>query len=114
MRFYRKDRVASLVQEELGKLLLREMEFPGALVTITSVDVQKDLEIAHVHVSVLPSEKGDEVMKLLSKEQKHLQFLLLRKMNIKPMPVISFKLDKGLENAARVEKALLESNNKEE
>ena len=112
MRFFRKDRVASLIQEELGHLMLRELEFNGALVTITSVDVQKDLEAADVNVSVLPSEQGEEIMKLLRAQQKHLQFLLLRKMNIKPMPTIIFKLDHGLENAARVEKALLEDNNR--
>jgi ribosome-binding factor A len=34
------------------------------------------------------------------------QYLLLRKINIKPMPRITFALDHGLENAAKVEKLL--------
>jgi len=48
-----------------------------------------------------------EVLKNLVKNQKHLQHLLLRKINIKPMPEIRFKIDIGLERAAEVEKALL-------
>lgn len=114
MRFYRKDRVGSVIQKELGQLLLREVETPpGVLLTITSVEVQKDLEIAHIYVSVLPSERGRDLIKILHHAQKHLQFLLLRKLNIKPMPELFFKLDHGLENAARVEKALLSDHNSE-
>jgi len=112
MRFYRKDRVSSLIQEELGALLLREMEFHGALVTIMGVDVSKDLEVAHVDVSVLPSERAEEVLRLLHGAQKHLQFLLLRKLNIMPMPKILFRIDHGPEHAAAVEKALLEDDNR--
>jgi ribosome-binding factor A len=37
----------------------------------------------------------------------NLQHLLNKKMNIRPMPRISFEIDGGLENAAKVEKALL-------
>lgn len=112
MRFFRKDRVASLLQEELGKLLLREVETPGALVTIMGIDVQKDLEVAHVNISVLPSRKNEDVLKILHRLEKHLQFLLLRKLNIKPMPEILFRIDHGPEHAAAVEKALLEDDNK--
>ena len=96
------------MSEQLDKLILKELEFPGALVTVTGVDIQKDLDYAAVNVSVLPSAKEDEVLKILTKNQKHLQHLLLRKINIKPMPEIRFKIDIGLERAAEVEKALLE------
>ena len=46
------------------------MEFPGALVTITEVEAQKDLEDADVFISVLPSEKTAEVMGELKKNVK--------------------------------------------
>jgi ribosome-binding factor A len=109
---YRPLRVGKLIKEELGKIILREMEFPGALVTVTGVDVEKKLEIARVKLSVLPSEFAEKALKIMKSAQGRLQHLLNQKLNIKPMPRIEFGIDHGLENAAAVEKLLLEDNNK--
>jgi ribosome-binding factor A len=48
------------------------------------------------------------IFEILKKKQGKLQFILSRKMNIRPMPRINFELDFGLEKAAAVEKALLD------
>lgn len=106
---HRPERVSDLIIEELNNLMLREIEVPDALITITDVEVLKDLSRAVVKISVLPSEKSDEALKVLEKRRGHLQYLLLRKMNIKPMPQIAFKIDVGPEKAAIVEKRLLEN-----
>lgn len=107
MRFFRSERVQALVQEELGKILLREVELPDMLLTITSVEVDKKLEHARVNVSVIPSAAAAAALAELTKRTGHLQHLLMQKMNIKPMPRIAFAIDHGPENAAAVEKALL-------
>ena len=108
MRFHRPERVSDLIIEELGKLLLKEMETPpGSLLTITDVEVVKDLSRAVVKVSVYPSDKAEEILKILVARQGHFQFLLGRKLNIRPMPRIVFKLDLGPEKAAAVEKSLM-------
>jgi len=105
--YQRHQRVESLIQSELNKIILKELEFPGALVTITSVEAQKDLNFANISVSVLPSEKNEEVLKNLDKNKKRLQHLLLKKINIKPMPKLRFKIDIGLEKAAELEKKFI-------
>lgn len=110
---YRSLRMAQLIRDELSKLLIREIEFDGALVTITEVVVTDKLDHAKVLVSVIPPIKESETIKKLVTAQGDLQHKLLRKLNIKPMPRIRFELDHGPENAARVEKKLLEENNKE-
>ena len=106
--YQRHQRVESLIQSELNKLILKELEFPGLLVTITSVEAQKDLDYANVNISVLPSEKSEGVIKILDKNRKHLQHLLLKTINIKPMPEIRFKIDYGIEKAAELEKKFIE------
>jgi len=106
--FQRYQRVESLIREELNKIILRELEFPGALVTVTEVNVQKDLDYANISVSVIPLDKNEEVLKLLGKNRRRLQHFLLEKIHIKPMPEIRFELDTGLEKAAEMEKAFLE------
>ena len=112
MKFHRQERVSKLIMEYLNELILREVEVPGALVTITDVEISKDLEHAKVLVSILPSEKSEGVLKVLEKSQNKLQFTLGRKLNIRPMPKISFEIDYGMEKAARIEKLSLEEENK--
>ncbi len=114
MRFFRNERVSSVIRERLSNLILREVETPGALVTVTDVDVDRKLERAIVRVSVLPSELAPAALKVLARSAGELQFKLLREMNIKPMPRIQFELDRGPENAANVEKALLQEHTGED
>lgn len=106
-------RVGKLIREELGKIVLKEIEFPaGAFVTITEAEVDRKLEKARVGVSVIPTGAAVEVLTMLGENVPRLQRLLLKKINIKPMPKIYFEMDRGPENAAAVEKLLIEDNNK--
>ncbi|TSC82941.1 MAG: ribosome-binding factor A [Parcubacteria group bacterium Gr01-1014_19] len=109
---HRPERVSGLIMAELGKLILKEIEVEGALPTITEVDVSDDLARAIVKVSVYPTEKSEEVEKQLNKLRSELQWQLLKKMNIRPMPRIEFEIDYGQEYAAKIEKRLLESEGK--
>jgi len=109
---YRNERMGNLVREELSKIIARELEFEGALVTITEVEVDKKLDTAKVLVSVIPSEKAKEVFKILDLARNSLQTILFRKLNLKPVPRIQFEIDRGPENAANVEKTLLAEDNK--
>lgn len=94
MRTFRNLRVADLIQEELGKIILREMEFPvSTLVTITEVEVLKDLSQAKIKLGVIPTNEAPKVLEILSSYRPLLQNLLLKKINIKPMPKIVFELE---------------------
>ncbi|MEK7611883.1 MAG: 30S ribosome-binding factor RbfA [Patescibacteria group bacterium] len=114
MQFFRKERAESLIASRLSLIIMREVEFDGALVTITRVEVGKKFETAKVYVSVIPNEREHEAYKKLKAMQGKLQFILYRDMNIRPMPQIAFELDRGNENSAAVEKALLEEDNNEQ
>jgi ribosome-binding factor A len=102
---FRSERVGKLIREELSKMILREAEFP-ALVTITEVEVDKKLEGARVKMSVIPASGEKAVLAELTARAGYFQHLLLKKINIKPMPRILFVIDHGFENAAKVEKLL--------
>jgi ribosome-binding factor A len=112
---HRVERVNNLILEELSKIIAKEIEFPStgsgqspALVTLTEVSVSENMDEALVRFSVLSSDRAEEVLKILNKNLRHLQHLLLKKINIKPMPKIRFEIDRGLEMAAMVEKKLLD------
>ncbi len=109
MKQHRTERVSSLIKEILSKILLKEVEIEGVLITLTDVEIAgKDRQHAKVKVSVLPSERSQDALKILKSRQGYFQHLLNEKMNIRPMPRINFELDFGLEKAAKVEKALLD------
>lgn len=104
---YRKEKIGSLMAEELSQYLLREMEFPGTLITVTEVRVSEDLENAIVKFSAFPSEKAPEALKILNGGKKKIYHFLLKKMRMRKPPEITFQIDRGPEEAAKVEKALL-------
>jgi ribosome-binding factor A len=113
MRIHRKERIASLIREELALMLAREMELPEVLPTITEVIIDDDHAHANVRISFFPSEKAEQSLKVVQKELPRFEHMLWKKLGIRPMPHLSVMIDRGPENAARVEKALLEDNNKE-
>lgn len=108
MRFFRAQRVSKLIREQLAGIVAREFDFGGALATITDVEIDKKLEHAKVKVSVIPSGRATAVIRQLDERAGQLQHLLVKKINIRPMPRIAFALDHGYENAAQVEKRLIE------
>lgn len=108
MKLHRKERIGELIRDELSNFFLRELEFPGKILTITGVEVSGDLTHAKVKVSVLPSGGEEDILKKLIKMRGHFQHLLNYKLNIRPMPEIRFEIDHGLEKAAIIEKDLLE------
>lgn len=111
---YRKERLSNLIEEELSKLIVRELEFDGALVTITGVKLSEDADFADVTFSVLPSNKAKEVAQVFKQHAGHLQHLLIRKLSMRSIPYIRFEYDPGLDKAQKVEKILLEAEAKGE
>ena len=106
--YQRYQRVTSLIQEHLNKIIMREMEFGGALVTITEVLIQKDLDYADVYVSVIPDDRTEDVVMKLNGSKGYLKHLMIRKINIRPMPDIRFIMDTGMSHAAKLEKTFIE------
>lgn len=93
MRPYRDLKMSSLIQEELGQMLLREFDFEEALVTITKVEVSPDLLQAKIGLSILPYESGPEVFSQIKERRRELQHKLLKKMKIRAVPHLVFYVD---------------------
>jgi ribosome-binding factor A len=106
MRLFRSERAASVIQEELARMIVRDVEFPGGLITIVGVQVDKKMEHARVQVSIIPESAAPRGLRALNMRIGVFQHALNRKMGIRPMPMISFTLDRGNENAARVAELL--------
>ena len=59
----RQNKIARLIQKELGDIFLKmTKETRGVLVSVSIVRVSPDLGIAKAYLSVFPSEKGGEIV----------------------------------------------------
>jgi ribosome-binding factor A len=94
MKLHRHLRVANLIKEKIAELIERELEFQNTVVTVTAVEVSKDLLQAKVKLGIIPNEKAPEVFLVIGRERRYFQHKLLKKINIKPMPAIKFEIMK--------------------
>ncbi len=102
------ERMEKFILTEGGKQIAKSLEFDGALSTITGVKIDKNLDNAIIKVSVWPEKKEDEVLKRLRDYRFELQSYLFKKLKTWKFPKIDFEIDRGPENAAQVEKILLQ------
>ncbi len=102
------ERLEKFILTEGGKKIAKELEFSGAIATITDVKIDKNLENAIIKVSVWPKGKDGEVLRKLRAYRIELQSYLFKKLKTWKFPKLDFEIDRGPENAAAVEKILME------
>ena len=105
----RADRVGEAVREEVAAFLARDAKDPRitGLVTVTAVEMARDLRHATVFVSVM----GDEAAKTSTIEAltgmaPHLRGRVGRALRLQFAPELSFRLDQSVQRAARIETLL--------
>lgn len=106
---HRKERMESLLCGEIARMLREELEFKDMLVTVTGVESDGDLDEAKVKISVLPSNRAEDALNIARPFARHFHGMLVRKLNLRPIPRLRFEIDHGPEKAAEVEKVFLES-----
>ena len=103
----RVSRVQELIKQELGGIILRELETPdSAIVTLTRVVVSGNLQQAKVYISVVPDEKGREVVRRLSKNVYEIQQMLNERLKMRPVPKIRWVLETATAEARHIEELL--------
>ena len=97
----RTEKVASLLQQEIGEYLLR-LELP-ALTTISKVEVTPDLKWCKTWITIMGNpEKQKAVMNILQSQMFDLQGSLIRTLEMKIVPRVKFVVDHGEEYAAKI------------
>lgn len=109
----RLEKVNSLLEQEISKMLAKDFDFSGGIITLTRVDVTANLIEAKAYISVLPEDKTDAAIKALNKNVYSIQQKLNKMLNMRPIPKIKFVKDEVIAKAAKIE-ALLETLKKEE
>lgn len=100
----RTDQIASTLSREIQAFLARGLADPRVkgLITVTGVDVSADLLTAKVRVTVMPEKDEGITMHGLRASAGHIQRSVAPRMRMKTMPRLSFDVDEGLKEQAKV------------
>lgn len=109
--FSRASRLGDQIQRELSELIRNEVRDPGlGLVTVTSVDVSRDLSHAKVYVSTL---EGDEALaqslRALTRAAGFLRSRLARMLDARTVPELHFVHDESVERGVRLSRLIDEA-----
>jgi ribosome-binding factor A len=108
------NRVASMMKDELSLLINRELKDPRVpFVTITNVELTRDVKQATVFISIVSIDQTytdpdltKQVLEALRDAKGFLRKELAGIMQLRSIPDLIFKEDKGLENTLRVNEIL--------
>ena len=105
-------------QQKIGRQLQRDLAeiirskgmaaFNGAMVTVSEVRVSPDLSVAKVFVSIFPSAKAEEIMKIIQDSVKQIRGELGRLVGkqLRIVPELVFMLDSSLDYVEHIDDLL--------
>lgn len=105
--YSRTERVADYLQQELAKLLLHSVRDPRAeFVSVTAVDVSRDLRYAKVYFTKLGLEdakSAEEVTRVLDKTAGFLRTEIAKGSSLRTVPKLTFKFDESVGRGRHME-----------
>lgn len=101
-------KINKLLKKELGQIFQKEAFFKDCLISISHLETSPDLRQTRIYLSIFPADKSDEIIKLIKKEEVHIQQKLHRRLYMKPLPKINFVIDNSQQKSAHIEKILKE------
>jgi ribosome-binding factor A len=108
--FKRTDRVGAELRRELGLLVhaaVRDHALPS--VSVSDVEVTRDLDFATVWVTALQAERAREAVKALNELAIEFRRTLSRSMRLRRVPELRFKYDDSVDKSERIERLLRDS-----
>ncbi|QWP75623.1 30S ribosome-binding factor RbfA [Lysobacter sp. K5869] len=108
--FHRTDRVSAQLRRELGTLVreaVREHGLPS--VSVSDVEITRDLAHAKVFVTALQPERSAEAVKALKELARELRFQLGKAMKLRHVPELHFHYDDSVDRGERIEHLLREA-----
>lgn len=104
--FKRTDRVADQLQKELAVLIQREVKDPRlGMVTVSGVEVSRDLGYADVHVTLLGEDTPERIkenLKVLKQAAGFLRGQIARRIKLRHVPELRFHYDESVVRGQRL------------
>ena len=108
-KYPRSARVGETLREIIAEELVRIDDERLELVTITGIDVDNELNRAHVYFDSLAGPDGDDdVITALGEHRIALQSAIGKQIRAKKTPILSFRPDIAIRSAERIDEVLRE------
>ena len=102
-------KINELIRFNIDNIFLKELSLKaGVFLTISKVDTTSDLRYTRVFISVFPEKEIPYIEKTLKKEIFNIQGRMNKKLFMRPLPKIEFKIDMTEAKADEIEKILRE------
>jgi ribosome-binding factor A len=105
----RVDRLNSLLKEVLSEVIMQDVRNPhvSRLITVTKVDISKDLHHAKVYISVIGTQQEkDETLQALESAAGFIAVHASKKVVMRHFPTLTFKLDTSVDKQIRIDTLL--------
>lgn len=109
MQETRQNRIARLLQKELAQIFQSQTRMMhGVMVSVTRAKVSPDLSICTAYLSVFPSEKGEEILKNINRNEKTIRYELGTRIRnqVRIIPELRFFFDDSLDYIERIDELL--------
>ena len=108
MKYRRVDRVKELMKREISKIIQFDIKnIDLGFITVTAVEMNNDLRFARVFVSIFSQNKEKkEIIKTLTALTGFIKGKIGKRIRLKFMPEIDFKLDDTIEQAQKIDEIL--------
>ncbi|HEV2380282.1 MAG TPA: 30S ribosome-binding factor RbfA [Terriglobia bacterium] len=105
---HRHDRLADQIRGEVAEMIEGELKDPRiGFVTVTRVDLSPDFSHARVQVSILGDEQArKDSLSGLQSATGYVRRQVTQRLRLRRAPEIAFAIDRGAEEAARIEELL--------
>lgn len=102
-------KINELIKHHINDIILKDLSLKsGVFVTLAKVDTTPDLRYTRIFISIFPEHETDYAIKTLEREIFRIQGNLNKKLHMKPLPKIEFRIDKTESRADEIEKLLKE------
>ncbi len=104
---FRIKRVEREIRRFVGEFISRNLKDPRIKgVSVTKVEVSRDLRWAWIYVSIYGVSKPDEVMSGLNRAKGYIRRELGREMRLRVVPELIFKEDRSIDYGFRIDQIL--------
>lgn len=109
MQETRKNKIARLLQKELSLIFQEQTRsLHGVMISVTRVKISPDLSICTAYLSIFPSERAEELIQNITKNEKQIRYELGTRIRyqVRIIPELRFFIDDSLDYIERIDQLL--------
>ena len=109
MQETRQNKIARLLQKEISLIFQEQTRsLHGVMISVTRVKISPDLSICTAYLSIFPSERAEELIQNITKNEKQIRYELGTRIRyqVRIIPELRFFIDDSLDYIERIDQLL--------